>query len=159
VITSGGFQKLFYGHYADGTFLAWVTAREDRFAEVLRLVIPTDEFHRLRGLGLTEGAGPYRVDSAVFIALSNLVAWIEVLVPSLLLFRVTRTGAALGLIAFVVGIELGAREVIFGTLIIVLLALQLPGRPVKPIVIGLAALYAWLIAAACGVLPGPTVNP
>jgi hypothetical protein len=159
VITAGGLQKLFYVHYADGTFLAWVTAREDRFAEVLRLVIPTDEFHRLRGLGLTEGAGPFRVDSALFLLLSNLVVWIEVLVPPLLLFRASRTWAALGLIGFVVGIELGAREVIFGALIIVLLSLQLPGRRVKPFVIGLASLYVWLVAAACGMLPGPAVNP
>jgi hypothetical protein len=67
IITAGGLQKLYYGYYADGTFLAWVTAREERFAEVLRLVIPSDEFHRLRGLGLTEGAGPFRVESPYFL--------------------------------------------------------------------------------------------
>lgn len=159
VITAGGLQKLYYGHYADGTFLSWVTARESRFAEVLQFVLPPDEFRRLRGLALAEGAGPFRADSTLFVLLSNGVMWVEVLLPPLLLFRATRTVAAVGLIAFVIGIELGAREVIFGTLLIVLVALQLPGRLGKPIVIGLALLYLWLILVACGTLPGPAVHP
>jgi len=126
---------------------------------VLQFVIPADEFRRLRGLPLAEGAGPFRVDSTLFVLFSNAVMWVEVLVPPLLLFKTTRRVAAVGLVAFVVGIELGAREVIFGTLLIVLLALQLPGRCTKPAVISLAALYGWLILAACGMLPGPEVNP
>jgi len=161
-----GIQKVVYGYYFDGQFLAYMAATEDRFALVFQYLIPAAELERLQAfneVALADGrhqvaidAGPYRVNAPLFVAMSNLVYVFEIVAPILLMFRRTRTAAALSIIAFVVLIELGAREITFGMLMSNLALLYLAGPWVKRLFPAFAAAYLYLLLAdggGAGILP------
>lgn len=127
VLFHTGLQKLLYGHFLHGDFLAYMIGRGDRFATFFRLLLPEGEIARLAGYDpRIDGAGPYRVSLPLFVAVSNLVWAAELLLPVGLVFRRTRPFAAAAAIALVLSIQLGAREISFALLFSALLALSLP---------------------------------
>jgi hypothetical protein len=149
-----GFQKLIYGQYFDGQYLAFSIATETRFAHFLQYVIPADEFERLRNLDHnTVGSGPFCFDVPWLVAASNFIYIVEMGLPVLLQIRKFRTVACLASIALIILIELGAREVLFGVLFISLAALHLEnnwaGR-LLPVIVGF---YIYLIAGQLGLVP------
>ena len=149
-----GFQKLLYGRYFDGQFLAYVTATEDRFAALFRWLMPATEFARLRDLGVARiGSGPYRVEGLVFVVVSNVVYLFEMAAPVLMALRKTRVAATLAAIAFIIAVEAGARELLFGALMINLLLLFLPGSWNKRLFPVFLAMYVYLVAAGLGLVP------
>jgi hypothetical protein len=135
VLFSTGVQKVLYGTYFHGEFLAFQIAHGERFADFFRFVVPGEEIARLKALGAaagalpgaegmrayvtqppSAGAGPYRLESPVALAAVNLVWIFELVAPVLLLWRKTRTAAAVAIALFLVTIELGALELMFGVL-------------------------------------------
>ena len=152
-----GLQKFLYGYYFDGQFLAYLAGTEDRFAAFFGLIIPADELARLQSYnelllqpGVYRprlGAGPYLVDSVLFVVVSNGVYLFEMLAGVLLLARRTRVPAAVASIAFVVMIELGARELTFGVLMVNLLLLFLPGAWIKRLLPAFLLFYLYLVMA------------
>jgi hypothetical protein len=144
-----GVQKLAFGHYVTGDFLAFMVGRGDRFADLFAWVLPADELTRLASYDpLRGGSGPYRVTVPAFVLLSNLVWVAEVSLPVGMLVRRTRTVAAMLAIAFVLAIQLGARELGFALLFTNLLALFAPlgvqraTSVVSYVVLAVAALLA-----------------
>ncbi len=136
---------MLWGRYFDGQLLGYLAAAEDRFAWFFQHVIPTAEFERLRAIGPPRaGAGPYRVDSLLFLAVSNSVYVFEMLAGVLLLVSRTRWMAAIAAIGFVIMVELGAREIIFGALMINLLLLFVPGQWNKKLFGAFVAFYLYL---------------
>ena len=82
VLFASGLQKLFYGHYLRGDFLAFMVGRGDRFADLFRWILPAAEVARLQALDpFRDGAGPYRVSQPLFVAVSNLVCIAELVLP------------------------------------------------------------------------------
>ncbi len=158
-----GLQKLLYGYYFDGQLLAYLAATEDRFAALFRFIIPAEELQRLQsynealvrpGVYSTKlGAGPYRVESLWFVVMSNGVYVFEMLAGILLLVPRTRVLAAIASIGFVIMIELGARELTFGALMVNLLLLFLPGRWIKRLFVGFLLFYLYLAAHKLGWVP------
>ncbi len=148
-----GVQKVFHGYYFGGEFLAVRIATDSSFATVLEPFLSAEEFGRLSSLVPGRGAGPYRVDEPLFLLLSN-GAWLaELTLPPLLLVRPTRTLAAFGVIAFMFAIELGAREIFFG-MMMVSLALLYPERDANRLALPLfGAVIAMLLATSAGWLP------
>jgi len=141
-----GLQKVMHGYYFDGQFLSFVTAEQENFSLVFRHIIPAAELVRLKSLSATElGMGPYRAESALVVLISNAVYLFELAIPVLLLRTKTRTAAAVMAMVFVVGIELGARELFFGTLTISLLTLFLPGRATPKVCAFFACAYLYLV--------------
>jgi len=140
-----GVQKLLHGYYTQGQFLAFAAGTEDRFAALFRWFIPGEELARLQSYnevvqatgeplqirpGVMRprvGAGPYIIDSFLFKALSNLVYVFEIAAGAALVVPRLRSLAALSIMVFVVFIELGARELTFGLLMMSLLLLFLKG--------------------------------
>ncbi len=162
VLVWSGLQKVIHGTYFDGQFLAYMAATKTWFTEVFQHVVPDAELHRLTAFnerldGSTwqpaVGAGPYRVDSVLFVALSNAVYVLEIAVGLLLLLPRTRAAAALAGIAMVVFIELGAREIVFGILIVNALALSLRGDAPRRMFPYWTAVYAYLVLAARELVP------
>jgi hypothetical protein len=149
-----GLQKVLYGTYFDGQFLGWVTASQDRFAWLFQHVIDPAELARLREQGTGQaGTGPFTVDSTLFVVMSNAVYVFEMGAALLLLWPRTRAATAIASILFVVAIEAGAREFVFGAMMIGLLMLFLPLSWLRfafPLVV---AMYIYLIAAAFDVVP------
>ncbi|MCH8152887.1 MAG: hypothetical protein IH830_11015 [Planctomycetes bacterium] len=155
-----GLQKLLYGYYFDGQLLAYLAGTEDRFAAFFRFIIPAEELQRLQsynealvrpGAYSTKlGAGPYRVDSLLFVVMSNGVYLFEMLAGMLLLVPRTRVLAAIASIGFVIMIELGARELTFGALMVNLLLLFLPGRWIKRLFPAFLLFYLYLAAHKLG---------
>ena len=94
-----GLQKALYGYWFHGEFLSWMIAHGvDSWRAIFGVVAPADEVARLQALQRFEvGAGPYRVDSILFVLFSNAVYIAEMALAVLLLFKRTRAFAALGL--------------------------------------------------------------
>ena len=134
--------------------MAYVVATRDDFGVFLRFFMPTDELLRLRAMRAAEpGMGPYRVNSVLFIAVSNSVYLFEMVVAFLLLFRRTTVYAAVAAIFFVLAIECGAREFFFGSLIINLFLFYLPGPCIKRLFPLFALLFVYLVAASFKLVP------
>ncbi len=148
-----GLQKILYGYYFGGEFLAHRIAVDPAFAQVFQWLMPGAELERLVSLDGGEGAGPYRVDSPLFIGVSNLSYLAELILPPLLLIPRTRSLAALASIAFIVAIELGAREIMFGALMIALLFLFLPSRWLPRALPVFAGFYLYVLSMVFGLLP------
>jgi hypothetical protein len=109
-----GLQKLLYGLYFEGEFLAFTIVQNDRFALILQHLMPAAEFERLSRIVIQEGAGPFRVDSGFFALASNLAYGAELLLPVMFLIPATRKLAVAGTFAYFVAIESAARELFFG---------------------------------------------
>jgi hypothetical protein len=117
VLFQTGLQKLLYGHYFTGDFLAFMVGRGDRFATLFEWVLPAAEAARLQGYDpFQDGAGPYRVTQPLWVLISNGVWIAETTLPFALLAHRTRAVAAGIAIAFVLALQLGAREMGFALL-------------------------------------------
>jgi len=154
VLFHTGWQKLGYGHYFAGDFLAFMVGRGDRFAALFQWVLPAGEVARLQSYAPFErGAGPYRVAQPLFVAMSNAVWVAELVLPWGLVWRRTRTAAAAVAAALVLAIQLGARELGFALLFASLLLLFAPpawARRALP----LQLLVLALMLAATAFAPG-----
>jgi hypothetical protein len=158
-----GLQKLLYGYYFRGQFLAFAAGTEDRFGAFFRHLMPAGEYARLRSYNAEViqegafrprvGAGPYIVDSLAFQALSNAVYAFEMLGAAALCVPRLRTVAALAAVLFVVLVEAGARELTFGLLMVNLLLLFLPGGWNRRLLPACAAAYLYLVAHRLGWVP------
>jgi hypothetical protein len=157
VLLHTGLQKLSYGHYLAGDFLAFMVGRGERFAALFQWVLPAEEVARLQGYQpLHEGAGPYRVAQPLFVALSNAVWIAELVLPVGLLWRRTRTLAAAATTAFVLALQLGARELGFALLFTNLVLLFAPPGWARRALPAFLALLALALAATASA-PGRTL--
>jgi hypothetical protein len=149
-----GLQKVLYGTYFQADFLCWMIARRPAFADALGWLLPAQELARLTAASATElGAGPFRSDAVLLVLASNAVWIAELLLPALLLVRRTRIPAAWLAAAFVLSIQLVARELMFGLLYSQLVLLVLPGRGFRRVAPVYALVYAYLAAGLLGLVP------
>jgi hypothetical protein len=149
-----GLQKVLYGTYFRAEFLCWMIAQRPPFAEALAFLLPADELSRLVSAGAREvGSGPYRTHAWLLIAASNAVWIAELVLPALLLFRRTRVWGAWLAAAFVLSIQLVAREAMFGLLYSQLVLLVLPGRGYRRVAPLYALAYAYLALHLLGLAP------
>jgi hypothetical protein len=153
VLFSAGLQKVLYGYYFGGEFLAMAVAVDPRFGGLFALLVPGDELVRLTSLQIAPSAGPYRVDSPLFVLASNLTYLAELALPILLVIRRTRPLAVAATIAFIVLIELGPRELFFGAIMINLTLLFAHGDLNRKVLPAFVFLYLLLIAMIYGVVP------
>ena len=143
-----GAQKVLYGSYFQGQFLAWEIATKQSFAFFFEPFMSAEEFSRLRHIHPERlGAGPFLVSSPIFLAMSNSVYLIEMLTPFFLLHLRTRVLATLAFGLFMIAVETGALELLFGMLMINLLLLFLPRAINYRALPAVAACYAALFAA------------
>ncbi|MDX2168109.1 MAG: hypothetical protein SF182_13630 [Deltaproteobacteria bacterium] len=154
VLFWSGVQKVLYGTYFNAAFLGFSVAHKPSFAAVFAWLLPAEELARLQGLRATAvGSGPFAINAPLARLVANGAYLFEIVAPCLLLWRRTRVWAVLATIGFLVCIEAGARELMFGALFVNLLLLFLP-RPVNRVLLpGFAAFYAVLIATRLGLLP------
>jgi hypothetical protein len=112
-----GVQKLWWNTYTQGEFLMAFAHVKASFEGPIGMLMEPAELQHWRDLSLEElDSGPFRSTSPLLLMASN-VSWVaEVFLPVGLLFKRTRTAATVLLIMFVMGIQVAAREVIFGTL-------------------------------------------
>ncbi len=90
-----GLQKVLYGTYFRGEYLAYLISLHERFSSVFGQLIPAAELERLTRIGdPVPGAGPYVVRSIPFLVLANLVYVTEMTLAVLLVPRRTRAFAA-----------------------------------------------------------------
>jgi len=150
-----GFQKLLYGTYFHGDFLAYNVASSARFSDIFQWVLSADELARLSAIDPTQhGAGPYRTTEPLFLLVSNSVYIAEMGMPILLMLRRTRVVAAWMAIFFVVSIQLGARELIFSFLFTNILGLFLPRSQQRILLPVLVVLYLYAFGMSHSWLPG-----
>ena len=120
-----GVQKVLYGTYFNGAYLAMLIANQGRFALPFYFVMPADELETLQNAAVD---GPYTIRAPAVLILSNLVYILEIAAAFLLVVpRYRRYGVVLAC-ALLVAIEVGAREYTFGMLVLNLLFLFLDER-------------------------------
>jgi hypothetical protein len=123
-----GLQKFVMGHYFEGQFLLVRVATSQKFRTFFEFVLPDEEVARLVEMGGLFGTGPYATSDAFLLLISNGI-WIgEMGVAILLVFSRWRKLALFAGIFLVGGIELGARELVFGALFTILLLVFYSGR-------------------------------
>ena len=155
VLFHTGLQKLLYGAYLHGDFLAFMVGSQERFADAFRWILPEGEVLRLEGIDRkAAGAGPYRVDHAGFVLASRLVVVAELLLPILLIAQRTRLLAALAATLLMVSIQAGALEIGFALLFTNLLLLFVPAPWNARLLPFFALVLLWALGAALGWLPG-----
>ncbi len=118
-----GAMKLFYGYWLGGEFLAFRVATDPGFTQVLGFFVPDVELSRLLSLGTDLGAGPFRPAAPLLVLVSNLTWLSELILPLGLLWSRTRAVSMVAAILLFVAIQLGAREIFFGGLMVGLLLL------------------------------------
>lgn len=149
VLLWSGVNKAIYGTYFGGAFLATALPGAG-FANVFGLLLGEAELARLLA---TRPPGPYLFTSPLALLASNLV-WIgEIVCGALLLWPRARRLGLLGAIALLLGIELGAFEVMFGTLMLNLLLLFAPAVWTRRAFLASAVFYASLVGTKLGWLP------
>jgi hypothetical protein len=152
-LVSSGVQKAVHGLWFRGEMLAYLVATKASFAAVLGPLVPTAELARLRGLTMAEGAGPFRAAAPLLAFVSN-AAWIaEVACGVGLLVVRLRPVAWIGAVALVAAIELGAREMFFGSTMVGVLLLYARRDLNTRLLPGFVVLYAVSLAMVTGVLP------
>ena len=145
-IAWAGVMKLVYGYWLGAEFLSWRIAQDPGFANSLGLLLPEGELARLVGLGAEVGAGPFRTHSPALVAISNLTWLGELVLPALLLWAPARWWATGATVALFIAIQLGAREVFFGGLMVGLVLLFARGDATARALPWTAAVYlAWLL--------------
>lgn len=150
-----GLQKLLFGQWWHGDFLAFAAAAPSRLGDFAGLLIPADELARLRGLWpLADGLGPFRAEAPWLVAVSRGVVGAELLLPGLLLWRRTRAVATWGALAFVAGLQLAAREVMFALLLANGLFLFPRGGMPRAVRALWLACLAYALAAYFDLVPG-----
>lgn len=149
-----GVNKALYGTYFNGAYLGSILPHS-AFRFVFGFLMSGEELTRLLG---TASPGPYAFESPLALLVSNAV-WIgEIVAGALLLFARTRAlGALLG-IALLLGIELGARELMFGAVMTNMLGLYAPVSWSRRLLVGSALFYALLVATRLGWLPAWSFN-
>jgi hypothetical protein len=148
-----GAQKLAWGYYFQGEFLAFTVAESGRFAALLEPLIPAAEFARLSALQVGEGAGPYRVSSVLFVLASNVAYLAELVLPALLLLPALRKPGVVLVILYFVAIEAAAREVFFGGVMVALTLLFYSDSALRRARPAFVLALAYLLAMAAGLLP------
>lgn len=155
VLFYAGLQKVLLGYYFQGEFLLFAIAVRDSSADLFALLLPPSEVGRLRSAAqLGPGDGPFRTDSWRFVAAANLVWMFEMAVPFLLAWRRTRTWAVLASIAFVLTLQLAAREVMFALLLTQLLLLLPSGTWNERTRLPVLLAYLYILAFLAGLVPG-----
>jgi hypothetical protein len=120
-----GIQKAISGCWLEGEMLAVSALESERFMW-FQLVVPRGEMTALRAMSPSSiGSGPFHFEGAIPLAISNGIWILEIVLPVLLLLRKTRRPAAILLLSLLAGIELLAREWIFGLISAGLIALFL----------------------------------
>jgi len=118
-----GAMKLYYGYWLGGEFLAFRVAGNSGFTQVLGILVSDEELARLLSLGMDLGAGPFRPDAPLLVLVSNLTWLLELILPFGLLWPRTRRISMIATILLFLAIELGAREMFFGGLMVGLILL------------------------------------
>jgi len=153
VIFHAGLQKLLHGHYFDGRMLATLISKHERYAGFFSPFVSSSEIRRFASYNLhASGSGPYTFESSLMIVVSN-VTWLgEILLAGMLLL-VRRDWSAWITIAFFACMELAAREVVFGYLMIgmAIAFLRNPGTTVTRLWL---VFGATLCAVALDYVPG-----
>lgn len=119
---NSGLQKIFYGAYFNGSFLARRIGT-DRFGWLLELFLPRDEYLQILH---ADGASPMVLSSVTGLLLSNAAYLSEIGCAVLLIIPKTRSFGLVVSILTVIGIEVIAREAGFGLMFIMMLLLFRP---------------------------------
>ncbi len=152
ILFYSGLQKLVHGYYFRAEYFAfslWI----ESFRSVFGLLLPAAEYQRLTAFAGNPGDGPYFVQGALVVAISNLTYVAELALAPALLWPVTRRYAIAGTVALIVGIELAAREAFFGLLYIDLILLFLESRLASKLVLPVTVLLAGMVLVRLGFLP------
>ena len=151
VLFWAGVQKVLYGQFFQGEFLAQRIAVDPRYSEVFSWIMGA-EVARLRAL---PADGPFVFQSALGLVLSNVTYMAEIALGLLLLLGPgVRSAAWAGAALLVVAVEVGAREFYFGAAMLQMLVLFAPRKHHRLWAPVFAVVPILLLLASLGLIPG-----
>ncbi len=153
VLLWSGIQKVWWGTWDHGEFLASAIVARESFATFMAPLLPPEELARLAAMDLSIGAGPFRLHGPIALGISNLTWILEIALPIAMLGARTRRAAVGGSAGLVALIEVAAREFFFGLLFVSLLLIVPPGHALRRAAPALGLLYVLLGLALLGLLP------
>jgi len=152
VLFYSGLQKLVWGYWTGGQYLAFAIAREP-FRGMLGWLVPHEELERLASYSGAIGDGPYLVHAPLLTLFSNLV-WIGELGLALALALPAARRLAWPLACLlVVGVACVSRELMFGVEFCAALTLFSRDDRLTRWVLPIAAFLALLVLVRLGLLP------
>lgn len=157
ILLASGVQKLAWGYYLDGQFLAYKMGTET-YRAVLSPLLSDGEAARLAAMNGQPGAGPYLTSSPALVAAARVVVLAEVVLPPLLVIRLTRAAALAASLLLLFAIEAAAREVFFGLVMVNATLLFGPPRLQRAFVPAAAVACGALLASRLGLLPPAVFN-
>lgn len=152
VLFYSGLQKLVWGYWTRGQFLAFALGHEP-FSSMLGRLVPTNELARLTAYSGAIGDGPFLPEAPLLIAASNLVWIAEIGIALLLLLPATRRRTWPIACLLVICIEFVARELMFGVEFCAALALFARADRLTRWVVPIAVFLGWLVLVRLGLLP------
>ncbi len=143
VVLISGLQKVAHGYYTSGLYFSVEYAQPSKFSRFLQKFVAEEDrvevadFHKAFLATRTAAIpGPLerplprpRLVAAASVAMCWLTLAAEIVLPILLFPRRTRFVAAILLLAFFAGVEVVAKEYMFGALFAILLTSCLPAPP------------------------------
>lgn len=155
IVFYSGVQKAVHGYWARGQYLAFSLGAAG-FGALHPLVPDSGELARLTSYRGQPGDGPYLTASWPLLAVSNLTVLLELALAPLLVWRRTRTLAAVAGLILLACIEVGAREVFFGFVFANAIVLYLPATVHRLLVVPAALALCALVLSRFGFLPAMT---
>ena len=152
-LAAAGLQKLMFGYWFKGEALAYAISQRESFATLLGIWLPSEEVQRLSSLQVGLGVGPFRVQSWWLIAISNLTWLSEILFAIFLIVPRSRRVTVLLTLAFLVLVQLGAREIFFGGLMAGLVTLAWPGNLLRRLLPLFLIFYGYVLATLLELVP------
>jgi len=133
---------------------AFAIAAKDPIGGLFGWLVSTPEVQRLQGLNLfLPESGPFLTDSTSLIFLSNAVWVLEIELAALMMFRLTRSFAAVVAILTVVVIHVVGHQPLYGLLLAQFFLLCIPGQWHRRLALLFGAAYAAVALAQLGILP------
>ncbi len=145
-----GIHKILFGTYFTGAFLAYQVAETENFALVFKHILPAAEFHRIRAL---HEPGPYAFESPVALVVANCAYLGELASAALMCLKPFRRIGAVVVLLLVFGIELAAREFMFGVFTVALTLLFVDGRWMQRFYTLAMFAYVYLVLASLHLAP------
>jgi len=159
-IFASAFQKLAYGGYTNGAYLAYLMANSPKTTWLLSWMTTPAELERLIALGTEPGDGPYLIRSPLWVAMSNAVWILELVLPVAVIVRVTRRWAVPVILAVFGFIAVLSQELVFSSFMMAVLIPMLPripGRSYHVVQTFVLSLYVFWRMFRDTVLPPPPI--
>lgn len=160
VVLWTGIQKVWYGTYFRGEFLILMARKRESFGSIMHFLLSQQEWEKFFAADVRgQDSTVWRSSSPLMLIASNAVWVLEILGPPLLLIRRIRPYVVVGLIAFLLMIQVSALEMVFFSMASAVLGFGLTWKWHRALLVGnMLMLMVLLMGTGLGFWAGDVWN-